>query len=99
LKFGGDRREKSMAGVAKKAAKPRSKPAAGKAAKGELKVKHVLAALDQIGTLVAHVRGALEGADPETVIARSIRGGMGGPGEKPTVGQCEPIPTDMKTRS
>jgi hypothetical protein len=80
-----------MAGVAKKAAKPQSKPA-----KGELKVKHVLAALDQIGALTAQVRGALEGADPEAVIARSVRGGMGGPGQKPTVGQCEPAPPGMR---
>lgn len=55
-----------------------------------LRVEHIIAALDQIAALSNHVRTALAGVDPKTVIARrAARPGMG-PGEQPLAGQCQP---------
>jgi hypothetical protein len=54
----------------------------------ELRVEHVLAALDQITAMCGHVRTALGHMDPKHVIrARTPITGMG-PSPKPLGGQC-----------
>jgi hypothetical protein len=76
-----------MAQVKKKAVKPKDAPAAPAPTK-DLRVEHVLAALDQITALSAHVRTALEGMDPKTVV-RSIRAKVGGPPSPLPLGHCD----------
>ena len=65
--------------------------AANESGAGELRVEHVLAALDQITTLSAQVRNAMSGMDPKTVLAGGTSLTLG-PTGKPTVGHCMPAP-------
>jgi hypothetical protein len=55
----------------------------------QLRVEHVLAALNQIGTLTAQVHRALNGLDPKMVLG--IRGPDPVPGSA-NVGQCVMVP-------
>ena len=59
---------------------------------GELRAEHVLAALDQIGTLTAHLRNAVGNLDPKTVIGRT--GNPKGPPGVELVGKCQSAPQE-----
>jgi hypothetical protein len=59
---------------------------------GELRVEHVIAALNQIGALTAQLHKAVGGLDPKTVLGR-IPIVRGPPGTE-LVGMCRPSPTE-----
>lgn len=59
----------------------------------ELRVEHVLAALDQIGTLSAQLRTAVGGLDPKMVLGRVVINQDPTPGSE-LAGHCRPPPQE-----
>ena len=60
---------------------------------GEVRVEHVLAALDQIGTLCAQLRKVVGNLHPQTVLGRAAV--YTAPPGPELAGMCHPAPPDQ----
>jgi hypothetical protein len=74
-----------------------AKPDGGEGS-GDLRVEHILAALEHIGTLVAQLQTAVGALDPKTVVGRAIRYPEPIPGSE-LLGHCMPAGPEVAEKS